>query len=84
MGTRPSLREFRQQEDDGIPDKDRDHTPWRRQLRLLCDVMVEGIVAAITRVAVRAPRCEVEARARLAASIRRLPADSATLWLGRP
>ena len=36
-----------------------------------------------TPVAVRAPRCEVEARSRMAASIRRLPADSATPWLGR-
>jgi hypothetical protein len=45
---------------------------------------VGGIIAAITRVTVAAPRCEVEGRARLAASIRRLPGDSATPRLGRP
>jgi hypothetical protein len=38
----------------------------------------EVAVSTITRVTVRPPRCEVEARARLAASIRRLPAESAT------
>ena len=84
MGIGPALREFCQQKDDSIPNEDRDHTPSRRYLRLLCDVMVGDIIAAITRVTVPAPRCEVEARSRLAASIRRLPADSATPWLGRP
>jgi hypothetical protein len=45
---------------------------------------VEAVLGTFTRVTVPAPRCEVEVRARLAASIRRLPADSATPWLGRP
>ena len=30
MGIGPSLREFCQQEDDSIPNEDRDHTPSRR------------------------------------------------------
>ncbi len=30
MGIGPSLREFCQQEDDSIPNEDRDHTPPRR------------------------------------------------------
>jgi len=39
MGIEPALREFCHQKEDSMPNEDRDNTPSRRYLRLLCDAI---------------------------------------------